>query len=261
MRRRDFIAGLGALAWPVVAQAQQRAVPVISCLSVGPPELSVRNAVVASFLAGLAETGYVEGRNFVLEVWLAEDNDRLPALAADLVRRRVAIIFVASAAPALAAKSATTVIPIVSAMGADPIEDGLVASLNRPGANITGVTNLTHELIGKRIELLHEIVPAAPTIGYLLDPAGAFTEAQTKDAEAASRALGVQLAILNASTPSQIETAFTTLIERSRGRRCRRSHELWPQFGRGGSHCRHLCGPHSQRGESRRPAGAAVHSL
>src|SRR5215475_3702075 len=144
MRRREFIAGLGSTAvWPLAARAQQRTMPVIGYLSVGPPDTGrvedwraglgrSRNAVVASFLAGLAETGYVEGRNFVLEVWSTEDNDRLPALAADLVRRRVAMIFAASAPPTFAAKSATTVIPIVSAMGgADPVEDGLVASLNR----------------------------------------------------------------------------------------------------------------------------------
>ena len=117
----------------------------------------------------------------------------------------------------VAAKSATTVIPIVFATGYDPVEAGLVASLKRPGGNMTGVTYLTQELIGKRIELLHEIEPAATTIGYLLDPTGAITEAGRKDAEAASRALGVQLAILNASTPSQIETVFTTLVERRIG--------------------------------------------
>jgi putative ABC transport system substrate-binding protein len=211
MRRREFIAGLGAAAWPLTVRAQQPALPVIGYLSVGPPALR------ASFLSGLAETGYVEGRNFVLEVWSTEDNDRLPALAADLLRRRVAMIFADGTPAAVAAKSATTAIPIVFATGVDPVEEGLVASLNRPGGNITGVTFLAQELTGKRIELLHEIVPAATTIGFLLDPTGVFTEMQTKDAEGASRALGVQLAILNASTPSQIETVFTTLIERPVG--------------------------------------------
>ena len=208
--RRTFIAGVGsAAAWPVVARAQHQAMPVIGYLGVGPTRPST------AFLAGLAETGYVEGRNFVLEVRLAEDNGQLPALAADLVRRRVAMIFAVATPAAVAAKSATTAIPIVFGTGTDPVEDGLVVSLNRPGANITGVTVLTYELTGKRIE--HEIVPAATTIGFLLDPTGAFIEALTKNAEAASRALGVQLAILKASTPSQIETAFTALIDRRIG--------------------------------------------
>ena len=128
--------------------------------------------------------------------------------------RQVAMIFAVTEPAALAAKSATTTIPIVFATGADPIERGLVASLNHPGANITGVTILTQELIAKRMELLHEIVPAAATIGYLLDPTGSYPEAQTKNAETAARVLGMQLAILNASTLSQIETAFATLVER-----------------------------------------------
>jgi putative tryptophan/tyrosine transport system substrate-binding protein len=217
MKRRTLIAGLaGAPAWPLAARAQQPAMPVIGFLNDGEP-IQRQNAYTASFLAGLAETGYVEGRNFVLEFWLAEDNGRLPAVAANLVRRRVAMIFAASPPAAVAAKSATAAIPIVFVTGSDPVEEGLVASLSRPGGNITGVTLLTQELIGKRIELLHEIVPAATTIGYLLDPTGAITEAQMKDAEAASRPLGVQLAILNTSTPSQIETVFTTLVERRVG--------------------------------------------
>ena len=135
IRRREFITGLGSTAaWPVVARAQQQAMPVIGYLGVGPTRPSL------AFLAGLAETGYVEGRNFVLEVRLAEDNGQLPALAADLVRRRVAMIFAVATPAAVAAKSATTAIPIVFGTGTDPVEDGLVVSLNRPGANITGVT-------------------------------------------------------------------------------------------------------------------------
>jgi putative tryptophan/tyrosine transport system substrate-binding protein len=214
MRRREFIAGLGsAAAWPLATRAQQPAVPVVGMLGVGLPD----PGALGAFLAGLAATGYVEGRNVVLEFVLAEDNGRLPAAAANLVRRRVEMIFAGSPPAAVAAKSATTAIPIVFVTGSDPVEEGLVASLNRPGGNITGVTILTQELIGKHLELLHEIVPAATTIGYLLDPTGAITEAQTKDAEAASRAIGVQLAILNASMPSQIETVFTTLVERRIG--------------------------------------------
>jgi putative ABC transport system substrate-binding protein len=214
MKRREFIALIGgASAWPLAARAQRRAVPVIGYLGSGRPELL--DDRVAAFRAGLAETGYVEGRNVALEFQWAEGQiDRLPALAADLVRRHVAMIVAGGTAAARAAKSATTTIPIVFAVGIDPVGDGLVASLNRPGANITGATYLLQDLIAKRIELLHEIVPAAATIGYLREPTGPFPEAETKDAETAARALGVQLAFLNASTPSQIETAFTALVER-----------------------------------------------
>jgi putative ABC transport system substrate-binding protein len=217
VKRRDLIALLGGAAvWPLAARAQQRVVPVIGYLGAVPPGLSDAN--VAAFRAGLAETGYVEGRNVALEFRGAEGQiNRLPALAADLVRRQVAMIIAGGSAAARAAKSATTAIPIVFAIGVDPVGDGLVASLNRPGANITGATLFLQELIGKRMELLHEIVPAAATIGYLRDPSGPFPEAETKDAETAARTLGVQLAFLNASTPSQIETAFTTLVERRIG--------------------------------------------
>jgi putative ABC transport system substrate-binding protein len=216
MNRREFVTLLGAVTWPLVARAQQRAVPVIGYLSSRRPV--ERDATIAAFRAGLAETGYVEGRNVALEFRLAEGQiNRLPALATDLVRRQVAMIIAGGAAAAHAAKSSTTTIPIVFAMGVDPVGDGLVASLNRPGANITGAAFLVQELIGKRIELLHEIVPTAATIGYLLDPTGPYPDVETKDAETAARALGVQLAFLNASTPSQIETAFTTLVERRIG--------------------------------------------
>jgi putative ABC transport system substrate-binding protein len=217
MGRREFIAGLGsAVALPLEARAQQRAVPVIGYLLGGRPGLSDDN--VAAFRAGLAGTGYVEGRNVALELRWAEGKiDRLPALAADLMRRQVAMIMASGTAAARAAKSATTTIPIVFTIGVDPVDDGLVASLNRPGANITGATYLFQDLIAKRIELLQEIVPAAATIGYLRDPTGPFPEVETKNAETAARALGVQLAFVNASTPSQIETAFTTLVERRIG--------------------------------------------
>jgi putative ABC transport system substrate-binding protein len=168
---------------------------------------------VAAFRAGLAETGYVEGRNVALEFrWMEGQIDRVPALAADLVRRQVAIIIAVGFGAARAAKSATTTIPIVFVTGVDPVRDGLVASLNRPGANITGTYYLRAALIGKHIELLHEIVPAVATIGYLRDPTNT-RETAANDAETAARALGVQLVFLNASTPSQIETAFTTMVE------------------------------------------------
>ena len=203
MKRRDFIALLGgAAAWPLAARAQQRAVPVIGHLLGGRPGLGDDN--VAAFRAGLAGTGYVEGRNVALEFrWAEGQIDRLPALAANLVRRQVGVIIAGGSAAARAAKSATMTIPIVFAIGVDPVGGGLVASLNRPGANITGATYLLQDLIGKRMELLHEIVPAAAMIGYLRDPSGPFPEAETKDAETAARTLGLQLAFLNASTPSQ----------------------------------------------------------
>jgi putative ABC transport system substrate-binding protein len=211
MKRREFITLLGATAaWPLAARAQQRAEPVIGYLSVGGPS----NSNVAAFRAGLAETGYVEGRNVALEFrWMEGQIDRVPALAADLVRRQVTMIMAEGLNAARAAKSATTTIPIVFTTGVDPVRDGLVASLNRPGANITGAYSLTAELVGKRIELLHEIAPAVATIGYLRGPAAVRSETEFNDAETAAHALGVQLVFLNASTPSQIETAFTTLVE------------------------------------------------
>jgi putative ABC transport system substrate-binding protein len=217
MRRREFITLLsGAAAWPFAAGAQQQALPVVVWLDLG--RSGCCDPTHAAFRVALAETGYVEGRNVALEFRSAEGQiDRLPALAADLVRRKVAMIIAGGGGAAHVAKSATTTIPIVFAIGNDPVGDGLVASLNGPGANITGATFFLQELIGKRIELLHEIVPAAATIGYLRDPSGPFPEAETKDAETAARTLGVQLAFLNASTPGQIETAFTTLVERRIG--------------------------------------------
>jgi putative ABC transport system substrate-binding protein len=214
LRRREFVAGLGGAAtWPLAARAQQRAVPVIGYLSVGSPG-GLSNDDVAAFRAGLAETGYVEGRNVALEFrWMEGQIDRAPALAADIVRRQVAIIVAQGFGVARAAKLATTTIPIVFTTGVDPVRDGLVASLNRPGANITGAYYRRAELIRKRIELLREIVPAVATIGYLRDPTTAVRETEFNDAETAARALGVQLVFLDASTPSQIETAFTTLVE------------------------------------------------
>jgi putative ABC transport system substrate-binding protein len=181
MKRRTFIAGLGSAAvWPAMARAQQPAMPVVGFLSAQSPEVEYKFATIP-FLQGLKEAGFVEGQNVAIEYRSAENQpDRLPALAADLVRH-VAMIFAVTAPAALAAKSATTTIPIVFVTGADPVEGGLVATLNHAGANITGVTLLTRELIAKRMELLREIVPAAATIGYLLDPTGSYPEAQTKD--------------------------------------------------------------------------------
>ena len=211
MRRREFIAGLGsAAAWPAVARAQQRALPVIGYLDAGSE--SARAPFTAAFRQGLGEQGYVEGQNVeILYRWAESQYDRLPALAADLVRRRVAVIHAQATPSALAAKSATTTIPIIFSIGTDPVSLGLVASLNRPGGNVTGVTFLAQELTAKRLELLHEIVPTATSIGLLANPSGPQTEAEMRDAEIAAHILGVRLTVVNATTPSEIEAAFAIL--------------------------------------------------
>jgi putative ABC transport system substrate-binding protein len=215
MRRREFIAGLGsAAAWPLAARAQQPVMPVVGLL------ISSTSKDVAPYIArltaGLAETGYVEGRNVAFEYRMAEDHyERLPALANDLVRRRVAVIFTAGNVPtALAAKAATQVLPIVFSIGADPVESGLVASLARPGGNITGVTALANELQLKRLALLHELVPAATTMAYLFNHANpTYTEAYLKEQVDAASRLGVRLLILKAANPNEIERAFATVAE------------------------------------------------
>jgi putative tryptophan/tyrosine transport system substrate-binding protein len=212
MRRREFIAGLGgAAAWPVAARAQQRSMPVIGYLDAGSE--GARVPFTAAFRQGLGEQGYVEGQNVeILYRWAESRYDRLPALAADLVRRRVSVIHAQATPSALAAKSATSNIPIVFSLGIDPISLGLVASLNRPGGNVTGVTMLTQEQTTKRVELLHEIVPPATSIGLLVNPAGPQTENETRETEIAARILGMHLTILNANTPSEIEAAFANLV-------------------------------------------------
>ena len=217
MRRREFITFVGsaAVAWPLAARAQQPALPVVGYLSAGSPD---SNVGVAGFRKGFAEMGYVEGQNVAIEYrWALGRYDRLPALAADLVRRRVAVIVAAGGPASLAAKSATATIPIVFGTGGDPIELGLVASLDRPGGNATGASFLTQELTAKRIELLHEIVPAATLIGILLNPTNSLSEAQRREAEIAARILGVRLVIANASTASEIEAAFAILVEQRIG--------------------------------------------
>jgi putative ABC transport system substrate-binding protein len=172
MRRRDFIAGLGgAAAWPMMARAQQRALPVIGYLGTQYADDDYKNFTVP-FLQGLKETGYVEGQNVAIEYrWADNQFDRLPALAADLVRRRVAVIVATTTPAAVAAKRATTTIPIVFATGADPVALGLVASLNRPGGNLTGSAILVAELAPKRLQLLRELIPSAAVFGVLADPA------------------------------------------------------------------------------------------
>jgi putative tryptophan/tyrosine transport system substrate-binding protein len=222
MRRRDFIGAIGgaAAAWPLAARAQQRAVPVVGCLNGGTE--SAFGPQAAAFRQGLAEQGYVDGRNVqILYRWAELHYDRLPELAADLVRRGVAVIVASmdGTVSALAARSATSTLPIVFVTGGDPVERGLVASLNRPGGNLTGVYFLTGTLIGKRLELLHEIAPAITSIGNLVNPAlpTFANEGVIKETEAAARALGVRVVFQDANTPSEIEAAFAVLVRRGIG--------------------------------------------
>ena len=211
--RRQFIAGLGsAAAWPLVAQAQQAAMPVVGFLSGQSADDD------KGFLQGLKETGYVEGQNVAIEYrWAENQSDRVPALAADLVRRRVAVIVAADSIAARAAKAATTTIPIVFNTGGDPVAMGLVASLNRPGANVTGIAILSAELAPKRLQLLRELIPDAIVFGVLADPASPSTQFLIPDLQAAARTLGLQLVVVNARTDSDLQTAFATFSQRHVG--------------------------------------------
>ena len=212
MKRREFITILGgAAAWPLAARAQQPAMPVIGYLGTVSPDLFAGR--VQAFRQGLSETGYVEGRNVGIEFrWAEGQYNRLPAMAADLVRRQVAVI-AANGPAAEVAKGATTTIPIVFLVGANPVEVGLVASLNRPDGNLTGVTTLTAELGPKQLELLRELVPTATTIGVLLNPTNPGTETRSRDLQAAARAMGVQLQVLHASTEREFDGVFATLVQ------------------------------------------------
>jgi putative tryptophan/tyrosine transport system substrate-binding protein len=217
MNRREFIAGLGAAVWPVAAWAQQPALPVIGFLSSQSADDDSKNLTVA-FLQGLKQAGYVEGQNVAFEYRYAENQfGRLPALAADLVRRRVAVIVANSDVAALAAKAATATTPIVFSTGGDPVALGLVASLNRPGGNITGSALLTAELAPKLLQLLRELMPNADVFGVLADPAVSYTRSNIADLQAAARTLGLQLIVVNARTDSDLETAFTTLSQQRVG--------------------------------------------
>jgi putative tryptophan/tyrosine transport system substrate-binding protein len=213
IKRREFIAGLGgAAAWPLAVRAQQSVMPVIGVLN-ATSSLGYARELVA-FRQGLNEGGYVEGRNVAFEYRSADGQyDQLPALAADLVRRRVTVIAAFGAPSALAAKAATATIPIVFEIGADPVEMGLVASLSRPGGNITGVANLNLELGPKKLQLLHELVPAATKFAVLVNPANPNREIVLKEMQAAARSLGVELDVLPASTEREIEGVFASLVQ------------------------------------------------
>ena len=211
MKRREFISLLGgaAVAWPLAARAQQPATPVIGFLNSASP--GGYEPQVAAFRQGLKETGYVVGQNVAIEYrWADGHYDRLPAMVAELVRRPVAVI-VANTPGNLAAKSATSTIPIVFTTGGDPVQAGLVTSLSRPGGNLTGVTTLGAELMPKRLEVAHELVPMATTIAVLVNPTTPLTESVLKNLHAAARVIGLQLHVQHASTEAEINTAFATL--------------------------------------------------
>jgi putative ABC transport system substrate-binding protein len=218
MLRREFIAGLGsAAAWPVVARAQQAAMPVIGFLSAQSADDEYK-IITVPFLQSLKETGYVEGQNVAIEYrWAENQYVRLPALAADLVRRRVAVIVAVGTEAALLAKEATTTIPIVFSTGGDPVALGLVASLNRPGANLTGSAILAGEVSPKRLQLLRELMPNAAGFGVLADPAYPRTPYIIADLQAAARMLGLQLVIVNARTDSDLELVFATFSQQRVG--------------------------------------------
>jgi putative tryptophan/tyrosine transport system substrate-binding protein len=216
MRRREFIAGLGsAAAWPVAARAQQ-AIPTIGFLTAASPATIY---VTEAFQRGLAEAGYVEGRNVAIEYRYADGHyEQLPALAADLVRLRVAVIAAcASSAPGLAAKAATSTIPIVFQTGADPVADGLVASMNRPGGNVTGVSRMSVETDAKRLQFLHEAVPKAAVIAVLVNADSPRADLQVRQVQGAARSLGVRLQIVKARAKGELDGAFAIMVRQGVG--------------------------------------------
>jgi len=214
VKRREFITLLGgaAVAWPLAARAQQPMMPVIGYLGSSSFERSAGGSLL-NFKRGLAETGFVEGRNVTIEYrWADDQYERLPALAVELVQRRVAVLVAAGSPTALPAKAATTVIPTVFMVASDPVELGLVASLNRPGGNLTGVAYLNAEVAPKRLELLHEFIPSAKSIALLVNPTNPIaTEQQAKELEAPVRTLGIHLSLVKASNAIELEDAFSAL--------------------------------------------------
>jgi len=218
LKRREFITLIGsaAAAWPLAARAQQAAMPVIGYLNSGSPESDAPR--LTGLRRGLNESGYVEGRNVVIEYrWAGNQADRLPALAADLVQLRVAVIVASGPPSTFAAKAATTSIPIVFGVGADPVQLGLVAGLNRPGGNVTGFNAYSGETGGKGLALLHELVPSAATIGFLENPTNTISELTMRDVLAAASVAGVKVQILKASTDREIDAAFVSLVQARTG--------------------------------------------
>jgi len=217
IQRREFIAGLGsAAAWPLAALAQRRTMPVIGFLHSGSP--GGYAAIADGFRQGLKETGYVEGQNVAIEFrWADGEYDRLPALAAELVRRQVAVIFAGALPSAIAAKRETPTIPIVFAMGADPVKLGVVASLNRPGGNVTGIGELYGALGTKRLELLRELAPSASAIAIISNPKNPNAEDHLSDVLAAARAIGQRIEVFRASSESEIDAAFADIVRRGNG--------------------------------------------
>jgi putative ABC transport system substrate-binding protein len=219
MRRREFIKVIAAsaAAWPIAARAQQAPIPVVGFINAASAQNYTRQ--LAAFLKGLGESGYVDGRNVAVEYrWAEGQNDRLPAMAADLVHRQVAVIAATSTPAALAAKAATTTIPIIFELGSDPVELGLVASLSRPGGNVTGVIQWNIEVAPKRLELLHELLPTARVMALLVDPTDP-TNAKTTVSEvsAAAKTFGLQLHVLNASNENDFTGVFAKLIQLGAG--------------------------------------------
>jgi putative ABC transport system substrate-binding protein len=215
MRRRDVITLLGgaAVAWPLAAQTRQRTLPVIGYLNAGSPAAFER--YMAAFRGGLAEAGYVEGRNVAIDLrWANNDSTRLPDLAADLVTRGVSVIAAFANSAAVAAKASTPTIPIVFAIGGDPVNMGLVTRLDRPGGNITGASTLATETTAKMLEVLHQLVPKAAVVAAFINPGNAQADALAKEAREAARVLGLELLVLNPRTESDIETAFANLLRK-----------------------------------------------
>ena len=214
LKRREFITLLGgaAAAWPLAARAQQPAMPVIGFLGSTSPDLYANQ--VGAYRRGLSETGHVEGQNVAIEFrWAESQYERLPAMATDLIRRRVTVITAGALPAVVAAKAATTAIPIVFSIGVDPVAFGLVSSLNRPGGNVTGITNLNLELLPKQLEVLRELLPGATVMAALVNPTNPNADSQSSDLQAAARKLGLQLQILHASSDSDFDAAFAGLSQ------------------------------------------------
>ena len=221
MRRREFISLLGgvAAAWPLAARAQQPALPVIGFLGPWSPEGF--DPYVAAFRQGLSESGYVEGKRVTIEYrWAQGEHNRLPTLVADLIQRKVAVIVTGATPATRAAKAASTTVPIVFVIGADPVKVGVVASLNRPGGNVTGVSFLANSLLPKQFEVLHETVPKTASIGFLVNPIDPNAETDTRDVQAAADALGRKLSVVQARTDSDFEAVFATLVQNRVGALC-----------------------------------------